>query len=144
MINSDELSVDTTAALKASECDTGVHGPQRKIARVTWSKPCEAMFVHLAEHNPQELIEYLHSRTISTGMRARAARAAGRIKDSAFALRILRSLLDDTQPMVQEGAVQGLAANGTDEAKRILAQVAHDSKVHRGVREAAMDALDLG
>lgn len=114
-----------------------------KKAAIIWPIPCEAMFAYVAEHDPANLGRLIETTPMSVGLRARAARAAGRITESRLAVPLLLSLLRNPQPMVQEGALHGLSSHMTDEARHEIQKLAEQDGVHEVIRDIARELLGV-
>jgi HEAT repeat protein len=108
----------------------------------TTGRPTLATFMELAEHEPDALIARVRVCELSPGLRARAAEAMGRIKDSHLAVPLLLELLNDHDPVVQEGAIYGLRRHLDATVRDRLQQLADSEYVHPLVREVAIEALE--
>lgn len=107
-----------------------------------WPKPCEAMFRYLARNRPQDLASHLRSSSYTSGLRARAAEAAGDIENSELARSFLLPLLQDAAPIVREAAIYGLQRHQNSEVRERLRDLVSDPHTTDGVRAAASEALD--
>jgi hypothetical protein len=114
-------------------------------AHAGWEKPCQAFFEYLAERAPRHLPEFVNSKTLTSGMRARAAEAVGHVSDSAYVRELLLPLLADadTPTIVAEAAIYGLESHLDAESLAQLRTIADDTESPSELREAASEALAL-
>ena len=90
--------------------------------------------------SPHAAASLAHDRSQPRVLRARAAERVGQAT-SSLALPALLPLLDDPDPVVQAGAVEGLGILPAPEATEAVRAVAADPARHPEVRREALDAL---
>jgi HEAT repeats len=111
------------------------------VEHPSWSKPCEAMFRHLAEHDLARIITMLEGGGLDRADLSFAAEALGGAQDVERAVTELLKLVRHPSPPVREGAVYGLGklAGRVDRARNALREIARGDE-DQGVREAALAA----
>jgi len=116
--------------------------PEARVAvDARWSDVSEAMFEFLAANYPSELLKLIAGDVLSPPAMTFAAEIAGRTSLGHAVRTVLLPLLDNSSPLVREGAIYGLRqhADATVVGKlRILA--ANDPSP--AIRQAASDTLD--
>ncbi|MRG98177.1 HEAT repeat domain-containing protein [Polyangium spumosum] len=110
---------------------------------LAWEAPCEAMFEHLAQHDPGRLLKMLEDGSLRPGHLTHAAEAAGAITESAIVAPVLLRLLGHKSPLVREGALYGLASHLTEEVMGRIRAVAESDPIEE-VQDAARSVLEDG
>lgn len=105
-------------------------------------KLSEQLFLDLAKSDPRALERCLLEAEMSPGLRARGAEAAGKIADEKIAIPLLLRLLENNDPVVREASIYGLEHHLTTEVRARLTEIVNDPATTRGVREAAIEALN--
>lgn len=106
-----------------------------------WRSPCPELFELLAEEMPGLLLRLLREPYLNAVALSQAAEAAGKIRSPREAIPALRALLEHREPIVREGAVDGLA-RFVDQLEVIEAlKSAREAERSDGVRTAIDDAL---
>ena len=106
-----------------------------------WKQPCEAMFEHLAQCHPDQLLRLVNAQQLPPIELSFAAEAAGTLANSPAVRNTLLRMLRHGDAVVREGAIYGLARHVDEEILRELRQVAATDP-SPGVQEAAANLIE--
>lgn len=107
-------------------------------------RPSRSLFTELAESNPLELLRLVQNKSLEPATLTYAAEALGGAtgqRDEVIGT--LLKLLDHESFLVREGAVYGLQSHCDDPRVRQRLKVTLDTDSSIGVREAALEALEI-
>ena len=130
----------TVTAQAQPACLQVARGPTMNAT--TTPRPTFATLAVMAEKRPLDLIARIEVFGLSPGLRARAAEAMGKVADSNLAVPVLLKLLNDSEIIVQEGAIYGLRRHMNEEVRDRLRQVIEAPATHQIVREVASEMLE--